>query len=181
VGNGKNINFLTKYKENLSYSFLTNFLNYSKFKFTSKNWSSRGSDERQFNSPNIDIPIICITKKKFGEYKQYHSSLDNLNFLKLKDLNHSISFFKKFLKFIEKQKIYQSNIYGEPFLSKRGLFSDISSSYKKISNQDLILNIYDLCDKKNLITDISKKLKINLKKIQYLIKNLLKNNLIKQL
>jgi len=181
LANGKKINVVSKYKENLSYKFLINFLKIYQINHKLRNWSVRGSDERQFSSPNVNLPFICITKKKFGEYKEYHSSLDNLDFFNISDFNHSFDILKKFLDFINKQEIYCSKIKGEPFLSKRGLFTNISSSFKKIKNQDIILNVFDFCDARNSLLDISKNLNTSENVIKKIIKQLDKQGLIKKI
>ncbi len=181
LANGKKLNILSKYKENLTYNLLIKFLKVFNIRYNIRNWSARGSDERQFNSPNIDLPFICITKKKFGEYKEYHSSLDNLDYFNIQDYDHSFIILKKFLKFLDSQEIYISKIKGEPFLSKRGLFTNLSTSFKKLKNQDLILNIFDFCDGKNSLLDISTKVNASLKITKKIIKLLNKEKLIKKL
>ena len=160
---------------------MINFLKIYKINHKLRNWTVRGSDERQFSSPNVNLPFICITKKKFGEYKEYHNSLDNLDFFNISDFNHSFDILKKFLGFINKQEIYCSKIKGEPFLSKRGLFTNISSSFKKIKNQDIILNVFDYCDAKNSLLDISKNLNTSENVIRKIIKQLDKLRLIKKI
>ena len=152
-----------------------------KNKFNLLNWKKRGSDERQYNAPNINLPFICLTKKRFGDYKEYHTSMDNLKFIKIKDLNHSINFLKNFINFIEKNLIFISKVSGEPFLTRRKLISNVSASYKKQKNQDTILDVIDLCDGKNSLIEIKRKLNIKNNKLNIIVNLLLDNNLIRNI
>lgn len=181
LGRGKVFNIIKKYKENLSFDFINNFLSLKKNKFNLLNWKKRGSDERQYNAPNINLPFICLTKKRFGDYKEYHTSMDNLKFIKIKDLNHSINFLKNFINFIEKNLIFISKVSGEPFLTRRKLISNVSASYKKQKNQDTILDVIDLCDGKNSLIEIKRKLNIKNNKLNTIVNLLLDNNLIRNI
>jgi len=89
----------------------------------------RGSDERQYNSPGIDLPVCSIMKSKYGNYPQYHTSLDDLKFISIKGLNSSIDIYKKVINLIEntKRMKIKTNSLGEPMLSKNKLYPFIST------------------------------------------------------
>jgi aminopeptidase-like protein len=49
-----------------------------------------GYDERQFCSPGIDLPLGRLTRSSNGEYPEYHSSADNLDFISATALGESL-------------------------------------------------------------------------------------------
>ena len=76
---------LSKYKNSLSdFALLETFKKFNS-KFKKYSFLDRGSDERQFNSPFIDLGITTICKSKFGNFKEYHTSLDNFSFVTKKE------------------------------------------------------------------------------------------------
>ena len=99
-----------------------------KFKNNKKIYSflERGSDERQFNSPNINLPVVTLMRTKFLEFKEYHTSLDNLKILNPKSLQDSYNFVKEIIDLIENDYKIFSLVKGEPFYSKN-LFRNIGS------------------------------------------------------
>jgi hypothetical protein len=114
------------------------------------------------------LPFSLITKDKFFEYKEYHTSLDDINFIKNNDILHSFNFFKKFINYIEKQKIYLSLNNVEPFLSKYNLYSKISSSFQKNKDQVNLINIIDQF-LRNPYNVIIGEMKIEFNKYEYLL------------
>ena len=76
------------------------------------------SDERQYNNPGINLPVVTLMRTKFGSYKEYHSSYDNLKFIKPKNLQDLYEYVLKILKLAQNDfKIY-STVKGEPFYQK---------------------------------------------------------------
>ena len=71
-----------------------NFIKYS--------WLDRGSDERQYCAPGVDLPISSITRSKYGEYPEYHTSLDNFDVVTQKGLNESLEIYLKCIDIFEK-------------------------------------------------------------------------------
>ena len=116
----------------------------------------RGSDERQYNSPGIDLKISSIFRTKYGEYPEYHTSLDNFDLVTENGLNESLEFYLKCIDVFEKNRFFPKlNVLCEPQLGKRGLYPNISTkkSTKMVAN---MMNFISYCDGTNSILEISK-------------------------
>ena len=102
IGDERNYSIiLSKYGKDLS--DLTALEAFKKLKIRYKKYTylDRGSDERQFNSFGIEVPMTVISRTKFGNYPEYHTSLDNLSFVSKESLNQSLKIFNDLLNFIE--------------------------------------------------------------------------------
>lgn len=94
-----------------------------------------GSDERQYNSPNIDLPVGQLGRTIYEEHPEYHNSLDNKEFMDISQLELSCKEILSYIKEIEKLDIYQnSNGYGESFLSKHNLYPTMNSNTTRTEN-----------------------------------------------
>lgn len=81
----------------------------------------RGSDERQYCSPLFDLPVVSLMRSKYGTYDEYHTSLDNLNFISPAGLQGGYEVNQKALEILENNAKYIASIPCEPKMDKRGL------------------------------------------------------------
>jgi len=150
--------------------------NYKKY-----NWCDRGSDERQYCAPGIDLPIASILRTKYGMYPEYHTSLDNLEEVVTPiGLNGGYLALKKSLEIIEKNKIYKTNILCEPQLSKRALYPSISIKNKNLETRRL-LDIISYCDGKHSLLDIAEKIDVPAWDLYEQVDKLIQHDLIYQI
>ena len=180
VGGKDKISFLpTKYGDKPIDKIVYSILKKKKIKFKICNWLQRGSDERQYQSPFIDIPVVSIMKSKYHEYDEYHTSLDNLNFISPSNLQLSFNIYKNIIIDIEKKKFPKSLIICEPNLGKRNLYPKLSSTNINKSKSKLILNFLTYCDGLNSLDDIKNKINCSTKEIYNLYKFLISKKIIK--
>jgi len=141
----------------------------------------RGSDERQYCSPGVDLPMVSIMATKYGEYPEYHTSLDNMDFVSAEGLESSYQLHIDCIDILENNYYYESNIHGEPFLSKRGKGYMIVGGVENesSSSSQLILDVLSCCDGTKDIVDIADELNMYAKDLFEVFDYLLNEDLIK--
>jgi aminopeptidase-like protein len=123
--------------------------------YTVYNWLDRGSDERQYCAPGIDLPIASILRTKYGQYPEYHTSLDNLkDVVTPKGLEGGYNAIRRALELLEKNRNYKVNVLCEPQMGKRGLYQTLSIK-KKDEQGRLMMDFISYCDGKNSLLDIA--------------------------
>ena len=179
IGDEKKYSYmLSKYGKSLSDRVLINTFKELNIKAKRYSFLKRGSDERQYNSPGIDLPISSIFRSKYKEYKEYHTSLDDFDLVTKKGISESYILCRKAILNLSTKVIPKSKLTCEPNMGKRGLYSLVSSN-KKTSIQKDLLNFLTYSDGSNDLNDISKYICRNISETKKILKILLKNNLVK--
>ena len=118
-------------------------------------WLDRGSDERQYCSPGIDLPIASIMRSKYGTYPEYHTSLDTLgDVVTSKGLQESFDLFIKVLISFEANIFPLTYILGEPQMGRRNLYLQQATGERNSSTK-IIMDLLSYCDGDHSILDIS--------------------------
>ncbi len=137
----------------------------------------RGSDERQYCSPGVDLPIVSIMRSKYGAYPEYHTSLDNLTLVTPKGLDGSYELLQEMIIALEKNEKYKSTCLCEPQMGKRGLYPTLSTKL----TADIVRNMMNFmvyADGGNDILDISNIINVPIDELYSIIEKLSENGLI---
>jgi aminopeptidase-like protein len=149
--------------------------------YISYSWLDRGSDERQYCAPGIDLPIASILRTKYGKYPEYHTSLDNLDkVVTAKGLEGGYWALRRALEILEKNRTYKVNILCEPQMGRRGLYSTLSSK-KSDPETRLMMSFISFCDGEHSLLDIAEKINIPAWHLYEIIDQLVSHDLISQI
>lgn len=155
---------------------------YKKLKIKARKYSflARGSDERQYNSPGIDLPVTSIFRSKYGEFIEYHTSLDNFKLVTKKGIDGGYKVARLAIKNLLKTCVPKSLFFCEPNLGKRKLYDLVSKkkkNYLKIQSR-IILNFLMYADGTRSLENIAKIIKVNVLKVKRINNILLRKKLI---
>ena len=139
----------------------------------------RGSDERQYSSPKVNLPICSIMRTKYGEYSEYHTSADNLDYVSAEGLQGGYEVVKLTIDIIDKNKIFYPINFCEPHLQQYDLYPKISthSTHDEVKN---MMNILAYSDGKTDLIELSDKLKIPFFDVVHISSVLEKKKLLKE-
>ena len=159
IGDNRSYSYLSSRNSNtISDQVAKHVLKWKVKKFKSYSWLDRGSDERQYCAPGVDLPIASIMRTKYLEYPEYHTSLDDLkNVVTPAGLDGGYNIMKEIIQVLEKNCYPKYKVLCEPQLGKRNLYSSISK--KKEVNEDIysMLHLLSLSDGKTSLVDIAEK------------------------
>lgn len=158
---------------------VTHVLKYSGDDYEMMEFSPYGYDERQYSSPGINLPVGNLSRTPHGCFPEYHTSADNLDFIREESLADSFSKLVEIINVVENNKKYlNTNPKCEPQLGKRGLYSTVGGR-QGVSNYEMsLLWILNLSDGQHTLLDIAERAGIAFSTIQHAAKALLKCSLL---
>jgi len=186
IGDERQYSYIpTKYGDTLSDKAAIKAFKDLKLKFYTYSFLTRGSDERQFNSPGIDLPIASLMRTKYGIYPEYHTSLDNFDLVTRKGLKGGFDLVKKVINILMKNFIPYNLILCEPKIMKRRLHKNLKTrniielSRNSYNIRIKYMNFLQYADGTNDLTDISNYIKLPFDETYKVFQILKKKKLIK--
>jgi aminopeptidase-like protein len=137
----------------------------------------RGSDERQYCAPGVDLPFCGFCRTKYEEFPEYHTSADNFDVVTSEGLEGSFNVMKSIIDAFEMKLYPKIVVKCEPQLGKRGLRPTISQKGHN-DNANMRADFIAYSDGKHSLFDISIKIKRKLSKVISEALILKQNNLI---
>lgn len=137
----------------------------------------RGSDERQYNAPGVDLPVCVVCRSKYGEYPEYHTSLDDLSLVTEKGLEGALDVYKQMIVAIEYNALYRIKCLCEPQLGKRGLYPTVSQKGSYYSIKSMV-DFIAYADGRHDLLEISEIIGVAVKELIPVIEKLLQNGLL---
>lgn len=155
-----------------------NVLKYHYPNYKSYSFLSRGSDERQYCSPKVNLPFVGICRSKYMEYPEYHTSADDMSLISPQGLSGSLELMIKIINALEYNYKYEVQCYCEPQLGKRGLYPTVSR--KGVYDEVIALKDFLAYADGNMdLIEISDKINQPIEALIPIVKKLLSANLIK--
>jgi aminopeptidase-like protein len=141
-----------------------------------------GYDERQYCSPGFDLPVGLFQNSKYGDYAEYHTSGDNLTFVRPAHLEASYDLISTALQILEEDGTFLStNPKCEPQLGKRGLYGLLGGDKDAAAKQMTMLWTLAYADGKHSLLDIAEKARVPFRDVKRMSDLLKEHGLLKAL
>ena len=137
----------------------------------------RGSDERQYCSAGVRLPVCSVMRSKYSEYPEYHTSADDLDLISAEGLEGSFELYKKILLALESNRKFKVKCACEPQLGKRGLYPTLSMAGSAVRVRDM-MNFIAYADGENDLIGISDITGVSVEKLAEIAESLVKAELL---
>lgn len=125
-------------------------------------WPNRGSDERNYCSPGVDLPVASIMRSKYGRYPEYHTSLDDLSLISPPGLAGALAVLQKCVQLLEGNRRWKVTTPGEPRLGPRGLYPTTSTKHGGYeADLTLLMNLLAYSDGDHDLVDLAERIGAN--------------------
>lgn len=148
--------------------------------FIHYSYLDRGSDERQYCSPGVDLPVVSVMRSKYREYPEYHTSFDDLSLVTPVGLQGGFDVLRDCLELLERNRTYRGTCLGEPHLSRRGLFPARGSqhAYRRVKE---LLDLLAYADGTRDLIDISNAIDVPVHQLYPIVETLVGAGLLTQI
>jgi aminopeptidase-like protein len=121
-------------------------------------FSPLGYDERQFCSPGFNLPVGLFQRSLHGSFPEYHTSADDLDFVRPKHLAESFRSICAIIDILEQDHRPRSlMMFGEPLLGRHGLFARVSQGGPGAASNAALLWTLNLADGNHTLLDIAQR------------------------
>jgi aminopeptidase-like protein len=141
-------------------------------------WLDRGSDERQYCAPGVDLPVATIMRSKYGEYPEYHTSLDDLSLVTPDGLAGGYAALRRALEALEGNRKLRVTVFGEPQLGKRGLYPTLSMRGSVSGGVRDMMNVISYCDGEKTLLEVAELVRVPIWDIIAITQPLIANGLL---
>lgn len=117
-----------------------------------------GSDERQYCSPGFNLPVGSVMRSRYGTYREYHTSLDNKQFISFDAIQETISMYVDICLALEVNRKYVTSVmHGEPQLGKRGLYPSVGTNKAREDEVNAMMWVINFSDRDHDLLSIAER------------------------
>lgn len=178
VGDDRTYSYIeSPYADNLADRVIQNVLSFHYPEYKRYSFMQRGSDERQYCSPLVNLPMCAVCRSKYEEYPEYHTSADDLSVVSPEGLQGAFDVLRKCIDLLEYNQKYRITVPCEPQLGKRGLYPTISKKggYDEVRT---LRNFIGYVDGKRDLIEISNRIKADIDTLKPIIINCVQQEIV---